>query len=182
MSFRSLPPPNEGSRPSEYANRIDRLFRSEAPRLRRYFHRQTGDHEAARDLTQEAFLRLSGLPQYGEIRSPLAYLQRIARNLLIDRSRRKAMQLAAAHSPYDENFGPHAEPEQNYAIEARDLLKRYERALDSLSFKTRRIFLMHRVDDMTYSQIGDALDISIGTVEYHMGRALAHLDVALGDD
>lgn len=182
MSSHSSPPTNHGGTTPKSADQLERLFRSEAPRLRRFFHRRTGDSETAQDLTQEAFLRLTGSPKYCELANPLAYLQRIARNLLIDRGRRKAAMLAVVHLPYDENIGPCFEADQNYAIEANDLLARYELALESLGTKSSRIFLLHRVDELTYSQISDLLEISIGTVEYHMSRALSHLDLALGND
>lgn len=182
MSSHSLPPSTYDGATTHSDDRLEKLFRTEAPRLRRYFHRRTGDSEAAQDLTQEVFLRLTGSPTRYELAKPFAYLQRIARNLLIDRGRRNAAMLAYAHLPYDENMCPRFEADQNYAIEANDLLARYELALAGLSAKSRRIFLLHRVDELTYSQISEILEISIGTVEYHMGRALSHLDRALGND
>ena len=41
--------------------------------------------------------------------------------------------------------------------------------------KTRRVFLMHRVDELSYREIHELLGISIATVEYHMMKALGQI-------
>lgn len=66
-------------------------------------------------------------------------------------------------------------PEQELDMEAADLLRLYESAIADLSEKTRRVFLMHRVDELSYREIHQRLGISIATVEYHMMKALAHI-------
>ena len=38
-----------------------------------------------------------------------------------------------------------------------------------------RVFLMHRVDELSYREIHECLGISIATVEYHMMRALGFI-------
>ena len=50
------------------------------------------------------------------------------------------------------------------------------------SEKTRKVFLLHRVEELTYKEIGERLGVSIPTVQYHVARALAHLDAALGQE
>ena len=37
------------------------------------------------------------------------------------------------------------------------------------------MFLMHRVEELSYREIHEELGISIATVEYHMMKALAHI-------
>ena len=49
------------------------------------------------------------------------------------------------------------------------------RAIEKLPEKTRTVFSMNRFDDLTYKEIARILNISIKTVETHMGRALKHL-------
>ncbi len=51
----------------------------------------------------------------------------------------------------------------------------YARALGKLPDRTRRVFMMNRFEDMAYREIHRELGISLGAVEYHMGRALAHI-------
>jgi RNA polymerase sigma-70 factor (ECF subfamily) len=58
-------------------------------------------------------------------------------------------------------------------------ISRYRQAIDGLSEKTRVIFLFQRVHGLTYKEISHRLGISVSTVEYHMMRALVHIDQAL---
>ena len=153
---------------------IEQLYEAEAPRLMRYFQRRTNDANSAADMVQDAFIRLAGFPRLGDLANPAAYLQRIARNLVVDRARRRAAR-EAMHVPLSDWDGE-AQPIQEEAIIARDTLKLYERAMDELPERTRTIFLLQRVEGMTYRQIAEKLDVKLWTVEHHMKRAIAHID------
>jgi DNA-directed RNA polymerase specialized sigma24 family protein len=48
-----------------------------------------------------------------------------------------------------------------------------------LSPKTRDIFLAHRVDGVSYSDIAKRMGLSVKGVEWHMTKAIAHLDRVL---
>lgn len=67
-------------------------------------------------------------------------------------------------------------PEKIFSKEMEELVRK---SLNRLSPKTRKIFTMSRVDQMTYREIAAELDINIKTVEYHMGLALKHLHADL---
>src|SRR3546814_10902814 len=60
-----------------------------------------------------------------------------------------------------------------------DVMRAYRRALAELPDRTREVFLLHRVDELAYREIGEKLGISIPTVQYHVARALAHIDAPL---
>ncbi|WP_307103636.1 RNA polymerase sigma factor [Sphingomonas sp. SORGH_AS_0950] len=158
------------SRPSREADALEHLFRTEAPRLRHYFRSRTGDTEVAADLVQETFLKMTTSTNT-RIVNPAAYLQRIARNLLVDLFRARRRQAHEKTVPIDECdlvFPPFQEE-----------ISRYEEAIRGLSEKTRQVFLLQRLEGLTYEQISVQLRISTATVEYHMMRALAHLDRVL---
>lgn len=137
------------------------------------------DPEDVQDLVQEAFSRLAKASRGGELRTPAAYLQRIARNLLHDRSR--ARRKSILHVPIEDSWELAEPPAQSLAIEAQDLMACYEAALMTLTPRTREVFLLHRVDELTYAAIAARLDISVATVEYHMSRALVRLDEVLSE-
>lgn len=170
-----------GSREGEGAG-LDALFRSEAPRLLRYFRRNTGSGDAASDLVQDAFVRLAGAVRRADLANPAAYLQRIARNLLFDRARRREYSGFSQHVSLDDGWDLEIPPNQERALEAQDLLARYEAAVGGLTEKTRNVFLLHRVQELTYREIQQRLGISMSTVEYHMMRAIAYIDQAMGDE
>ncbi|SBV32742.1 RNA polymerase sigma-70 factor, ECF subfamily [uncultured Sphingopyxis sp.] len=159
--------PNDGSAA------LDRAFRNDGAVLLRYLGRHVGP-EAAPDLMQEVFLRAAGSEQRHRLANPAAFLQRIARNLLINRAvsrRRNKIVLL----PLQDDHDVATPPQQELEMEAADLLRLYERAITGLSEKTRRVFLMHRVEELSYREIHRRLGISIATVEYHMMKALAHI-------
>jgi RNA polymerase sigma-70 factor (ECF subfamily) len=158
---------------------LDLLYESEAPRLLRYFQRRTGNCHTAPDLVQDAFVRLASTGATRELVNPAAYLQRIARNLLTDRARRRAGReaLQVPLAEWDE-----AVPAvQEEGLIAAETLRRYEDAIADLPEKTRTIFLMQRAEGLTYRAIADKLGVKLWTVEHHMKQALAHLDRRLGD-
>lgn len=158
---------------------LEEVYRSEAPRLARYFRSRMPVADDASDLVQEAFVRFAGLVGRASLTQPAAYLQRIARNLLYDRSKRAEARLARFHVPIGEGPEPAVRAEQGDGIEAGDLMRLYQRALGELPAKTREVFLLHRVEELTYREIGDRLGISVPTVQYHFARALAHIDAVL---
>lgn len=152
---------------------LEACFRSERDKLLGYLGRRAGRDEAP-DLVQEVFARAAGSPQASKLVNPAAFLRRIARNLLIDRARRRAANDVIVF-PLDEQRDTACPPQQEWELEAEDLLRLYQQAVDSLPEKTRRVFLMHRVDEFSYREIHEELGISIATVEYHMMKALAQI-------
>ena len=111
--------------------------------------------------------------------NPAPYMQRIAQNLLFERARQRRRRMTAFHVPIGEGSDPVTAPDQAHRIEARDVMRLYRQALATLPEKTREVFLLHRVDELTYKAIGERLGLSIPTVQYHVARALAHIDAAL---
>jgi RNA polymerase sigma-70 factor (ECF subfamily) len=155
---------------------IEQLYEAEGPRLLRYFQRKTGNCHTAPDLVQDAFARLAGVGRLSELANPAAYLQRIARNLLADRARNRHVR--DAFVPLEE-WDAETPPAQEDALVASDMLRLYEAAIAELPERTRMVFLLQRADDLTYRQIAKRLGVTLWTVEYHMKRAITHLDQML---
>jgi len=61
------------------------------------------------------------------------------------------------------------------ASEARDILARLEQIMAELAPRTREIFLAHRFDGFTYTEIAARTGLSVKTVEKHMTRAIGHV-------
>lgn len=159
--------------PARRASDLDEMFRNHRASLFHFLRRKAGPDEAP-DLVQEVFARAAGSDQRHQLINPGGFLRRIAQNLLIDRARRRRTSPTALFSFREESDGA-AAAEQEWNIEAADLLRLYEEAVDAMPPKTRRVFLMHRVDELSYREIHEILGISIATVEYHMMKALRHI-------
>ncbi len=132
-----------------------------------YFRRNRFSREDAQDHTQEAFARYLKTDT-ARVRSPKAYLFRIARNLTVEISTNTPLEPLAT-----EPFYPFAPQEQ--LLEIRQKRNRLTKILQELSPRSRQVFLLHRTQDLTYQDIADQLDISIKTVEHHIAKALAHI-------
>lgn len=161
---------------------LETIYRTEAGKLSAYFYRRLkGDDEPA-DYVQEVFARLARHMPLETIRQPRHYLRRIARNLLFERSRRLKTRAIFNSVPLSPLIEPSVLPDQEQGLEMEDVMAAYRRALDDLPARTRDVFVLHRVDELTYKEIGEQLGITIPTVQYHVARALAHLDAALGQE
>lgn len=158
---------------------FDRFYRSENKRILHFFAKRVG-WEAAPDLMQDAFTKVLRSGAFERIDNPSAYLTRTARNLLIERARRR-MRKQSVMFPLDEGRDAPIAPEQTWQIEAADLRRAYWQALREMPQKTRRIYLMHRLRQMTYTEIAEKFGISNQGVEYHMMRALARCRKALSE-
>ncbi len=65
--------------------------------------------------------------------------------------------------------------------ELEELRRDIEEGLNQLPPRCRQIFVLNRRSGLTYSEIAEVLDISIGTVNTQMGRALKRLRDYLSD-
>ncbi|AJP74698.1 hypothetical protein TS85_20610 [Sphingomonas hengshuiensis] len=158
--------------------RIDALYREQAPRLRRWLDARLRSSEDANDVVQDAFARLLGSGARDGLRQPEAFLNRIVRNLLIDRSRRVSSR--TTHVPIDEANTPATRATQEDEIELAQMRERYRAAVDALPPRMREVFVLHRVQGLGYKDIATKLDISIRTVEWHVGEALVRIGKELG--
>ncbi len=73
-------------------------------------------------------------------------------------------------------------PDAHEVVYASQRLNKVERAVAQLPPRCREVFLIHRLDGLSYSQIAVQLGISVSAVEKHMARACLLLDTMLNDD
>lgn len=149
---------------------LEALYQSEHAKLMCYLRARVG-HDAASDIAQEVFLRVAASPQLPHLINPGGYLCRIAQNLIIDRARVQRRKAASMLEPTERPPTNH----QDHEFAAIDWRLTLDRMVSKLPDRTRRVFLMYCVEDMAYRDIHRALGITMGAVEYHMGRALAHV-------
>lgn len=159
------------------AARLELLYRDHAPRLTRRLKARLNSSEDARDLVQDAFARLLGASKRESLDRPEAFLGRIVRNLLIDRSRRLANR--AQHVPIEGTAEPMTRPTQSDGIELAQAQARYRAAVAGLPERMRTVFMLHRADGLSYKAIAEQLGISVRTVEWHIAEAIMRIGKAL---
>ncbi|CAN5171480.1 N/A [soil metagenome] len=157
---------------------LEQLYVTQAPKLSRFFVRRA-DRQDAQDLVHESFVRLAVAAQdtTRPIEHPEAYLNQIAANVLRNRAKSALQRSLSKQVPLEDM--PVAGPDLVAALEARDLLNRLQSALTRLPAKTRNIFLAHRVDGLSYNAIAQLEHLSVKGIEWHMRKAIAHLDHAI---
>lgn len=123
----------------------------------------------AADVAHDTFVRMLNSRSADQIREPRDYLATVARGLVIDRYRRRAIESAYLQSlaARPEQVAP---SEEDKAI-ILDTLVAVDKALAMLGARTQRIFLLSQLDGLTYQQIAAQLDVSLTTVKKHMVRA-----------
>jgi RNA polymerase sigma factor (sigma-70 family) len=153
---------------------LEEWFARYRPVLHAYFLRRTRNVADAEDLTQDAFVRLLRLDSSASIRDIEAFLFCTAANLLRDRARRRSTHPVAAIAI--ENLDTQdGVPSPLRVLEAKNELRDVVQALESLSDRTRRIFMLRRLEQMKCREIADLFGISVKAVEHHIAKALAHL-------
>lgn len=130
--------------------------------------------EDSRDIAQEAATRLLRYRQSEPPDAWRALLYRIAINVVRDRARRERLERP---SQWVDTTGPAASappsPEQH--VIDQQALARVRAAILELPARRRAIYLMQRMDDMSYSEIARHLGISVKAVEKQMSLALRAL-------
>lgn len=151
--------------------------------LYRLARRLTSDSAAAEDLVQETYLRALRahssfeLQQYG-IRP---WLVRILHNLQITRSGRERRQPIAVDGEVLDSAAEkarHGLPLTPGSLEGLD--DRLRRAIDELPPEYQTVLLLWALEEFSYKEIADALDIPIGTVMSRLHRARRRLARQLG--
>jgi RNA polymerase sigma factor (sigma-70 family) len=155
--------------------RVEQLYCEHSSSLVRQLTRKTGCGELARELANETFVKLLRMAP-GNVRRidrPEAFLRHVSGNLLRDWGRANLVRKRTAstlESTPDVHF------DQVAALESRDMLRRLEHAIAKLKPKTREIFLAHRIEGLTYSEIAERTDLSVKGVEKQMSKAIAKID------
>lgn len=141
--------------------------------------RRGRSREEAEDLIQETFLRVKMyVDGGGEVREPEAFLVRTALNLARDRRQREHRELYTSN-PLEDLDLVDSLPGPEELLEREQRLDGLKRALNRAGPRAREVFLMHRLEGMTYAQIASQLDVSVSAVEKHMAKALMTLGRAV---
>lgn len=167
-----LPPEDRAARPAP--PRLDELYRNQRARLFRLFARRASNDEA-HDLVQETFSRFARRAEDGtdEVTEPEAYLTTVATNLLRDRAKFAVRRATAYHQTFDDATMAGRHPIDQ--LEARDELRRLDAAVQRLKPRMRQVFLLQRVEGMTYAQIAESTGVSVKSVKKQMAKALFEL-------
>lgn len=153
------------------------LYDAHVDRIYRLAHRLAGEEDAARDITQDTFIRaFQRLDQFRGEASLSTWLHRIAFSVAAN-ARKAGKRREAREEPLDEGVVLIAAPRRSEP----DLTQRLAEAIDALPEGCRTVFVMHDVEGYTHEEIGAALGIQSGTSKAQLFRARAKLRVELAE-
>ncbi len=140
-------------------------------KLLRYGRKFLSDRADVEDMVQDVFVRayqnIKGFQKGGRF-SPWIY--RIAHNAFVNQLKKKSRQpfsfvdfdTVLSHPVYDDPA-----PRER---EAQEIKKMLDRGLEELAPKYREALVLHYIEDFSYKEIADVLEIPIGTVGVRVKR------------
>ena len=153
--------------------------RWELPLLNYSWRLMRGDHSAAQDVVQEAFVKLCGQP-WPEIEPhATAWLYRICRNSAIDFNRRRGrMNSTKSSSDVSEVLDRRSPPPEEHA-EKMEQLDRVRSEIVGLPEQQQEILRLRLHDNLSYKQIAAVTGLTVTNVGYHLHQAIATLRAAV---
>ena len=129
----------------------------------------------AEDIVQITFSRYSEHQKREEIDNPRAFLYRTARNLAIDEIRKRKVRLAHRESIANENEENLADLSPENVLFAQQQIEALKTLINKLPGIERRVLMMHRFENCSYSQIAQKTGMSETTIRRHVAKALERL-------
>jgi RNA polymerase sigma-70 factor (ECF subfamily) len=137
--------------------------------LQGWLRKKLGNAFDAADLAQDTFVRVLRAPGLDRVEEPRAYLTTVARNLLINHVRRRAIERAYldALSLLPEPVTP--SPEARLVV--LETLVEIDRRLSGLPAQAKQAFLLAQLEGLGQAEIAAELGISVSTVKRHLAKA-----------
>lgn len=146
--------------------------------LRFHITRMVRDKEIIDDLIQEIFLKaFSNLGSYNTSFAFSTWLYRIATNHTIDHLRKKKLKTLSIDEPVQSKDGEMQIEIPDNSTRADELILTQQRnkiildALETLPSKYRTVIEMRHMEEKSYQEISEELDLPLGTVKAHIFRA-----------
>ena len=155
------------------------IFREFYEELTRYAFTIVKDAQLSEDVVQSLYIRLwEKRDEMDEIKSIKAYLYRSTYNLSLNEVKKNSRvnslddreDLVVSNGQLASDF-----------VESNDLQTKIEGAISELPEKCQEVFRLSRMEEMSYREIANQLQISVKTVENQMGKALKHMRSSLSE-
>lgn len=167
-----------GNSMTDRTDRVEDQLVAFLPNLRRFAISLCGSRDVADDLVQAACERALASAERFEPGTRFdAWMFRILRNLWIDIvRRRKTAGVQEDISEREDIAGASGERE----VEARMTLRSVGEAITELPDEQREVLLLVCIEELSYRETADVLDIPIGTVMSRLARARKNLALSAG--
>jgi RNA polymerase sigma-70 factor (ECF subfamily) len=142
-----------------------------------------GNVHDAEDAAQDAFLKAyQALPRFQPDASLYTWLYRIATNTCIDYKKKPIFESLFGGSEEGEKLvhdRPSDEPSPERLYQSKQIDQALQKSLGTLSPKLRSIIILKEFEELSYEEIADTLEISMGTVKSRIARARDELQKSM---
>lgn len=167
----TVPDSGSGS-PRTHARALSELFESHNQSLVAFLIGRLGNEAEAKEVAQEAYVRMLQLDRPRAVSFLRAYLFKTAANIALDRIRRRIRSERLDDVYSEDELTNNVDPGREVA--AREDLARVREALLELPARYRRAFLLNRFDDMSTEDIGRELGIKETQTRKYLRRVTAY--------
>jgi RNA polymerase sigma-70 factor (ECF subfamily) len=161
-------------------NAFEMIFRTYYQPLCRYAYSFLQDKEEAEEVVQASFITVWEKRNTLAIETSLkSYLYRMVRNSCLNVIKHEKVK--QQHVAHELAVSEVASESVAHKIQAAELEVKITEAMKTLPEQCRLVFQLSRFEELKYQEIADQLQISVKTVENHMGKALKLMRVQLKD-
>jgi len=162
---------------------FEMVFKSHFKALHAYALAIVKDSAEAEEVVQTVFLKLWEKRENLKISTSLkAYLYKAVYHGSINHLKHEKVRMKHSEQQLYINQQEAASESMAFREEREEeLSERFKRALSLLPEKCRMVFYLSRFEELKYQEIAQRLDISVKTVEAHMGKALKTLRTQLAE-
>jgi RNA polymerase sigma factor (sigma-70 family) len=160
-----------------HAQRISRLFSEHNDSLIHFLATRLRSVQEAREVAQEAYVRLLSLEDSGAVSFLRAFLFKTAANLAVDRIRARNRQQQALDAGLCDESREAPTPDREAASAQEVEIVR--RLIGELPPKCRHAFLLHRVHGAEFSEIAQEMGLSERMVRHYVLRAVLYCRAGL---
>ena len=160
-----------------HAQRISRLFSEHNESLIQFLATRLRSVQEAKEVAQEAYVRLLSLEDSGAVSFLRAFLFKTAANLAVDRIRSRNRQRQALDAGLCDEGREAPTPDREAA--STQEMEIVRRLVGELPPKCRRAFLLHRVQGAEFSEIAKEMGLSERMVRHYVLRAVLYCRAGL---
>jgi RNA polymerase sigma-70 factor (ECF subfamily) len=173
------PNAHNSAEPAAAAQTTEELLAECQQELSRFFTRRLRNRQEVKDFVQEVYVRFLQVPQRELVRQPLAYLYRIAANLVHDSHQRDRQgRLTYDSEIVDQMTDSEAHSGSDDLGDRIDAERQVRRVLAQLPSMYQAVLLLRKRDGLSSTEIARKLGISHHTAEKYLYRAIAHFRAA----
>jgi RNA polymerase sigma-70 factor (ECF subfamily) len=154
---------------------VERLFSEHNASLVKFLRTRLRSNEEAREVAQEAYVRLLQLDQPQAVSYFRAFLFKTAGNIAIDRLRKDARDRSRTVFPFFETEAPSTERTEL----RRETIRQVSECIDELPPKCRKAFLLSRIYGMTTREVASQMHMTPRMIRNYLVQATLHIEGCL---